>query len=85
MRNLSILRDSVCAIKLEATDGSQPELVCMCIESDTGNVYVADVTHGTVCCLSSNSQVGCYVCSRTELVYVTCPHLQLRLLSIDFA
>ena len=67
MRNLAILRDSVCAIDLKAADDSRSELVRLCIESDTGNVYVADVTHGTVYCLSSNSQVSC-VSPITQLI-----------------
>lgn len=73
MRNLSILRDSVCAIDLKATDGAKSQLVRFCIESDTGNVYIADLTHGTVCYLSSNCQVGCFVCPITKLIYSICP------------
>lgn len=61
MRNLSVLRDSVCAINTDTEDLQQSSSARLCADSDTGNVYVADVTHGSVYCLSSNSQVGCGV------------------------
>ena len=60
MRNLSVLRDCVCAIYSDAGDEFQSQLAQLCADSDTGNVYVADVTHGNVYCLSSNHQVGSY-------------------------
>lgn len=59
MRNLSVLRDCVCAISTDVRDIQQSRSARLCADSDTGNVYVADVTHGSVYCLSSNSQVGC--------------------------
>ncbi len=58
MRNLSVLRDTVASIsaqQLQNADSSS--FTQLCTDSDTGNVFLADVTHGTVCCLASNNQV----------------------------
>ena len=59
MRNLSVLRDSVCAVNSDEGHGSQSGFARLCADSDTGNIYVADVMHGNIYCLSSNHQVGC--------------------------
>ncbi|DBA88250.1 hypothetical protein WJX77_011440 [Trebouxia sp. C0004] len=53
MRNLSILRDSICKFPVEKGDHD----VRLCTDSDTSHIYAADVTHSTVCCLSGLNQV----------------------------
>ena len=66
MRNLLVLRDSMCVVNSDAAHGSPSELARVCADSDTGNVYVADVTLGNVYCLSSNNQVGSCVDPRAH-------------------
>lgn len=63
MRNISTLRDSICCLDADQTHDSVSSLTRMCTDSDTGNVYAADVTHGSVCCLASTNQVRCDVCA----------------------
>jgi len=53
MRNLSILRDSICNFPV----GNGDHDVKLCTDSDTSHIYAADVTHSTVCCLSGLNQV----------------------------
>lgn len=56
MRNLLILRDSVCCIPLTNPHTAETAPVrLVCVDSDTGNTYFADET-GWVACLTSNKQ-----------------------------
>lgn len=58
MRNLSLISDTVCDIDVQSSAIPQhPRSARLCSDSDTGNVYIADVAQGTVCCITSNNQV----------------------------
>ena len=76
MRNLSILRDSICCFNWEQTDDSASCLARLCTDSDTGNVYAADVTHGSVSCLASTSQVRCDMCAIISREHNTIPQFK---------